>query len=733
MVQEAFNGGWQNSVETDLPAPTRMASNNNNNNNVDQEQFLTRSTVESKQCVVLDVPASAQAQEIKEWFENPKSIKEVEDEEEKKDADSYSTELELRYDSQQQQQQEEESKIASSLFPLPLSLQQSFPNDQQPATPFERHSNPTGQTIPTRITSTEEIVNIKELMLHEELQVWSQVIAPESVPPEVSQANTNRAKTAIMPASPTVFPDSQPSRTKLSSPPTTIMLAPVLFRTGITASQPPKPIKTTVPCDDHYSSDGERHPQDIVYDSIRHLEDHNARGKDSIVSNNVEVGDVGIGKESKLHLCEDIHEVHDLRHHSQCQEFSATAIPKDSPSTDNEDTSTTYHAHHHDTYQETLTDIDVGDDDDDDIDDDDDDDNKMTRKLSLIQLKLLLLLGCCIGTILLVGGSAGVATYMLEDAPAVPPTISPAPTITGMPSFAPSSLPTRVPSESPSLAPTLTVQPSTRPSVSPSLEPSSIPSSSPTRDFRSVLEGFLWHKYAVDLSKGGPPDRAANWVIQEQIQNGTDTLVLSNKLLQRFALVALEFSLDDAYETNTTSSRRQGSNVSTRIATRMVNECDWSGISCNDNGQVVRVNWSRMDWKGQIPEVVRLLFHLRELDLSDNDIGGSIPESLYSLASLERLYLFKNSIGGTISSRFGRLNKLTHWHLSHNHLNGSIPEQLKSIEGIRPLRKSMTIVLCISRAVSRYLDDSNGFLFHVPVPPPFFCPHYSHQSTLMYI
>lgn len=149
------------------------------------------------------------------------------------------------------------------------------------------------------------------------------------------------------------------------------------------------------------------------------------------------------------------------------------------------------------------------------------------------------------------------------------------------------------------------------------------------------------------------------------VQSGSDRMELSNELVQRFALVALEFSLDNEEDVKeNTSTRRLGDNLTTRMATRGKSECDWPGISCNDRGQVIRVKWARKDWKGQFPEVIRLLFHLKELDLSDNDIGFTIPDSLYSLASLERLYLYKNSIGGTISSRIGKLNKFTHWHLS---------------------------------------------------------------------
>jgi Leucine Rich repeat len=116
-----------------------------------------------------------------------------------------------------------------------------------------------------------------------------------------------------------------------------------------------------------------------------------------------------------------------------------------------------------------------------------------------------------------------------------------------------------------------------------------------------------------------------------------------------------------------------------------VDECEWEGVVCNDNGQVVRIKWARRDWSGKIPAEVRHLYYLKELDLSDNDIRGPLPESLYAMGSLEKLFLYKNSIGGTISSRIGQLSKLTHWHLSHNDLTGTIPQQLKSSGEIRPL------------------------------------------------
>ncbi|KAG7337947.1 two component regulator [Nitzschia inconspicua] len=350
---------------------------------------------------------------------------------------------------------------------------------------------------------------------------------------------------------------------------------------------------------------------------------------------------------------------------------AATVVPKGNSFVENEDTTASEPSNGD--FPETLNDVDA------EQEVDPNNNNIMKKAPPTTRMILLQFIGCCVVTLLLVGGSAGAATYLLAfhegDPPTMAPTVSLVPTVSAMPSSKPSAAPTISPSSSPSSEPTL------------SSAPSSMPSSSPTPDFRSAVENFLLSERNINVNNGGINQLAAEWIIRDRIRSGT--ISLDNILLQRFALVAMEYSLEDVPTTTastTTTTARQGISLPpTEIATDR-NECDWDGVVCDGDGKVIRVRWPRKNWSGEIPDTIRLLRNLRELDLSENDIRGPLPEELYGLPLLERLYLYKNSIGGTISTRIGLLSRLTHWHLSHNQLTGTIPEQLRSIDGTRPLK-----------------------------------------------
>jgi len=197
-----------------------------------------------------------------------------------------------------------------------------------------------------------------------------------------------------------------------------------------------------------------------------------------------------------------------------------------------------------------------------------------------------------------------------------------------------------------------------------------------------MLQVFFFGDYGVDVNRNEegeltPNVLAIDWLARDSNQD----VEFDEKLVQRFALVTLDLSLQGA----------RIANDAPRNAQLAVNECDWKGIVCNDNGMVEEINWS-YEPKGRSgsgtisPEVRLLVGSLKMLDLSNNDLLGEIPEQLYKLTNLEKLYLFKNELEGTISSRIENLQAITHIHLSHNNLVGSIPPEIKSSgDEIRPL------------------------------------------------
>ena len=199
---------------------------------------------------------------------------------------------------------------------------------------------------------------------------------------------------------------------------------------------------------------------------------------------------------------------------------------------------------------------------------------------------------------------------------------------------------------------------------------------------------------------------AINWLTTEADTQFTalTPATLNQKLLQRFALVSLDYRLQNKTVVQPVRAQRH------------VDECYWTGIVCDytnttintrDGKYVTEIRWpfletttSRLDpdssgggtTGGSIaPEIALFGPALQVLDLSNNQLVGTIPETLYQLTNLRTLYLFQNHLGGTVSTQLGRLEHLEILHLSHNHLVGTLPAQFKSdsdaANGIIPISK----------------------------------------------
>ncbi|MED6156130.1 hypothetical protein PIB30_011860, partial [Stylosanthes scabra] len=85
--------------------------------------------------------------------------------------------------------------------------------------------------------------------------------------------------------------------------------------------------------------------------------------------------------------------------------------------------------------------------------------------------------------------------------------------------------------------------------------------------------------------------------------------------------------------------------------------CDWSGVSCDNEG------------------------HVAGLDLSGESITGGFNSSsrLFSLQHLQRLNLAANNFNSVIPSAFDKLDKLTYLNLSYAGFLGQIPIQISRL------------------------------------------------------
>ncbi|XP_022774037.1 probable leucine-rich repeat receptor-like protein kinase At1g35710 [Durio zibethinus] len=120
--------------------------------------------------------------------------------------------------------------------------------------------------------------------------------------------------------------------------------------------------------------------------------------------------------------------------------------------------------------------------------------------------------------------------------------------------------------------------------------------------------------------------------------------------------------------------------------------CKWHGISCNNAGNITKINPSA----DLIPVGDRFgklnfssLPNLVLLDLSDRKLGGNIPPQIGDLSALKYLNLSSCELSGELPSSLGNLTQLEFLDISYNdNINGSIPPQLGNLKNLVSLNLS---------------------------------------------
>lgn len=109
--------------------------------------------------------------------------------------------------------------------------------------------------------------------------------------------------------------------------------------------------------------------------------------------------------------------------------------------------------------------------------------------------------------------------------------------------------------------------------------------------------------------------------------------------------------------------------------------CGWTGVSCDDNNNVVSLNLQQMGLNGQLSDLKGLpylsnlylsgnnlkdsdlcllegLSYLRVLDIADTKLDGNLPDCICSLPRLHSLHLDNNSLIGDIPPCLGERHYL---------------------------------------------------------------------------
>ncbi|XP_021754643.1 receptor protein-tyrosine kinase CEPR1-like [Chenopodium quinoa] len=110
--------------------------------------------------------------------------------------------------------------------------------------------------------------------------------------------------------------------------------------------------------------------------------------------------------------------------------------------------------------------------------------------------------------------------------------------------------------------------------------------------------------------------------------------------------------------------------------------CNYTGITCNMQGQVTKINISGWSLKGSFPSnVCSYLPELRVLDISNNFIQGRFPDGIINCSLLEVLNMSSLYLSGKLPN-FSRMKYLRALDLSYNLFDGDFPMSIMNLTNL---------------------------------------------------
>ncbi|XP_010246551.1 PREDICTED: probable LRR receptor-like serine/threonine-protein kinase At4g26540 [Nelumbo nucifera] len=110
--------------------------------------------------------------------------------------------------------------------------------------------------------------------------------------------------------------------------------------------------------------------------------------------------------------------------------------------------------------------------------------------------------------------------------------------------------------------------------------------------------------------------------------------------------------------------------------------CNWFGIICNANGEVVQLNLKSVNLQGPLPSNFHSLKSLNTLILSTTNLTGPIPKEFGEYQELNGIDISNNAISGEIPAEICKLSNLQSLSLSSNFLAGSIPPNIGNLSNL---------------------------------------------------
>ncbi|KAL3777772.1 hypothetical protein HJC23_008889 [Cyclotella cryptica] len=187
-------------------------------------------------------------------------------------------------------------------------------------------------------------------------------------------------------------------------------------------------------------------------------------------------------------------------------------------------------------------------------------------------------------------------------------------------------------------------------------------------EIKTSIEGYVLQRNVTFHYMGQTDPRflALDWILN------TDKMQLEltdYNLYQRYILALLAFhfsSLEWTHcgnylnsETCSVSERNgMGNAEKSLVWLSSADECEWYGVTCDENGRVVGLEVAENNWIGAIPPEISRLEYLQYLALPNNCLYGTLPPELGNMMQLKELNLSLNRLSGLIPDELYNLSTL---------------------------------------------------------------------------